>query len=64
MTVLIEVIAIVTADAVGGADIGVTVWRKVTGKSKGCGCGYDCSGCHGCNGAGKKTCGGKREEKK
>lgn len=47
MTPMDVVIIVLAVLSVGGF-IGVSIWRKKTGKSKGCGCGCDCSDCSAC----------------
>ena len=55
MGVVLEIIAIVAAVAIVGIVIGISVWRKATGRKGGCGCGKDCSCCGGsCGTHGKK----------
>lgn len=56
----IDIIIIVSAAAIVGSFVGVAIWRKKTGKSKGCGyCDYcDCA-CSSCS-----ACPSKKENKK
>ncbi len=46
----IDIIIIVSAVAIVGSFVGVAIWRKKTGRSKGCGfgCDCDCSRCSAC----------------
>lgn len=46
---IIEVLAIVICSLIVLGVIALAVYRKVTGKSKGCGCGCSC-GCSHCTG--------------
>ena len=44
----IDIIIIIAAVAIVGSFVGIAIWRKKTGRSKGCGCGCDCGSCSGC----------------
>ena len=49
----IDIIIIVAATAIVVGFIALAIWRKKTGRSKGCGCACDCSSCLGCPSARK-----------
>jgi hypothetical protein len=49
----VDIIILIAAVAIVGGFIAVAIWRKKTGRSKGCGCGYDCGSCSGCPSARK-----------
>lgn len=49
----LDIIILIAAVAIVGVFIAVAIWRKKTGRSKGCGCGYDCGSCSGCPSARK-----------
>ncbi len=44
----IDIMIIVAAVAIVGGFVAVAIWRKKTGRSKGCGCGCDCGSCSAC----------------
>lgn len=44
----VDIIVLIVALAIVGGFVGISIWRKKTGKSKGCGCGCDCGDCAGC----------------
>ena len=47
----IDIIIIIAAVAIVGSFVGIGIWRKKTGRSKGCGC--DCGSCSSCPSAKK-----------
>ena len=49
----VDIVILIAAVAIVGGFIAVAIWRKKTGRSKGCGCGYDCGSCSGCPSARK-----------
>ncbi len=53
----IDIIIIAAVSAAVLAIVGIGIWKKVTGRSSGCGC-----GCDGCPHA--KSCASAKEEKK
>ncbi len=44
----VDIVVLVFAVATVGSFFGVRLWRKKTGKSRGCGCSCDGSGCSSC----------------
>ena len=44
----IDIAIIVVAVAIVGGFVSLAIWRKKTGRHRGCGCGCDCSGCVNC----------------
>ncbi len=49
----VDIIILIAAVAIVGSFVAVAIWRKKTGRSKGCGCGCDCGSCSGCPSAKK-----------
>ena len=49
----LDIIILIAAVAIVGGFVAVAIWRKKTGRSKGCGCGCDCGSCSGCPSARK-----------
>lgn len=45
---VIEIVIIIAAVLIVGLVIGVSIWKKATGRKSDCGCGGNCSGCRGC----------------
>ena len=45
---LTDIIILIAAIAIVGGFVGISIWRKKTGRSKGCGCDCDCSSCSLC----------------
>ncbi len=46
----LEITVIVLAILFVAGVVGWNIYKKATGKSNGCDCGYGCEGCHGCHG--------------